>query len=62
MTNSNIDFPPGFAELEFQIKEIIDESADAGRMATTRVQLQRKDLNNYELQMRSHAERCVAGR
>lgn len=62
MTKSNVEFPEDFAEIGNQILEVMDDVVDEPRLATIRVQLERKDLNNYESKMRSHAERCVSGR
>ncbi len=62
MTKSNVEFPESDAGIGTQILEVMDEVVNEPRLATVRVQLQRKDLNNYESTMRSHAERCVSGR
>ena len=62
MTQSAAEFPPEYAAIEHQIDKALQEQTDVSRLATGKVPPQYKTLNNYEKQMRSHADRCVAGR
>jgi len=62
MNKTFVDFPPDYAEIESQMDELERARPDSPGLATVRVQVQRKKLDNYEAKMRSHAERCVAGR
>ena len=62
MNNSNADFPLDRGTIEHQIDDVLQEPVDLSRVATGKVQVQRRTLHNYEALMRSHADRCLAGR
>ena len=62
MNTSIVDFPPDYAEIENQIKEVTEEPHDMPRLAGAKIQFLRKPLDSYESKMRSHAALCEAGR
>jgi hypothetical protein len=62
MSTSNEEFLFAYAELERQIKQVMNELDDAPHLAPGEILLQPKILDSYESTMRSHAARCEAGR
>jgi hypothetical protein len=62
MNTSNQEFLFVYAELEHQIKQILNEPTGLPRSTHGETTSEPKLLNGYESAMRSHAAGCEAGR
>ena len=62
MSISNDESGLAHAELEHQIKQVMNESDSPPHLIGGEPQVQPKILKNYDAKMRSHAARCEAGR